>query len=134
MGAVYEKAVRGSMDEIARRIEQSVQQRGYGILGSIDLREKMNSKGVDFKPACRIYEVCSPERAKRVLERDMSISTALPCRIALYESAQGLRLATMRPTTILAAFGRPELDGEARRVEEDLEAVIDEVARASSGS
>lgn len=131
MEAVYEKAVRGSMDEIARRVERAVQQRGYGILGSIDLREKMNSKGVDFEPACRIYEVCNPQRAKRVLERDMSISTALPCRIALYESARGLRLATLRPTTILAAFERPDLDSEAQLVEEDLKAVIDEVARSS---
>ena len=128
MGAVYERSVSGTIEEVGRRLEQAVQARKYGVLGCIDLREKMKSKGVNFGPACRIYEVCNPIRAKHVLEQDMSISTALPCRIALYESAGTLKLATLRPRSILAGFGRPELDDEAGQVEEDLKAIIDEVA------
>jgi uncharacterized protein (DUF302 family) len=130
MDPVYEKPVQGSLEEVESRVAKAVQDRGYGLLGSIDLREKMRGKGLDFAPACRVYEVCSPVRAKKVLERDMSISTALPCRISLYESGGRLHLATLRPTTILGAFGRTELEGEARQVEEDLVAIIDEVAAA----
>jgi hypothetical protein len=29
----------------------------YGVSGCVDLRERMKSRGVDFGPACRIYEV-----------------------------------------------------------------------------
>jgi uncharacterized protein (DUF302 family) len=128
MDPVYERSVRGDIDEVGRRLEQAVQARSYGVLGRIDLQEKMKSKGVDFSHACRIYEVCNPIRAKHVLENDMSIATALPCRIALYESAGTLKLATLRPRAILSSFNRPELDEEASQVEEDLKAIIDDVA------
>jgi len=128
MDAVYERSVSGDIDEIGRRLEHAVQARKYGVLGCIDLREKMKSKGVEFSPACRIYEVCDPNRAKQVLESDMSIATVLPCRIALYESAGTMKLATLRPRSILASFDRPGLDDEASQVEEDLKAIIDDAA------
>ena len=128
MDAVYERSVTGDVDEIGRRLEHAVQARKYGVLGRIDLQEKMKSKGVDFDQACRIYEVCNPIRAKQVLATEMSIATVLPCRIALYESAGTMKLATLRPRSILASFGRPELDDEASRVEDDLKAIIDDAA------
>ena len=128
MEAVYEKTVGGNVEEVGQRLERAVHEHKYGVLGWIDLREKMRSKGVEFGPACRIYEVCSPVRAKRVLEQDMSISTALPCRIAVYETAGAVKVATLKPRTILASFDRPELDEEAGQVENDLKAIIDDVA------
>ena len=50
-----------------------------------DLRAKMTEKGVEFTRECRIYEVCNPQQAKKVLEKNMEISTALPRRISVYE-------------------------------------------------
>jgi len=126
MKTVYERSVSGDIDEIGRRLEHAVQARKYGVLGCIDLREKMKSKGVDLGSACLIYEVCNPIRAKQVLASEMSIATVLPCRIALYESEGTMKLATLRPRSIIAGFDRPELDDEASQVEEDLKAIIDD--------
>ena len=128
MKSVYEKIVAGSVEEVGQRLEQAVKEHGYGVLGQIDLREKMRSKGVEFGPECRVYEVCNPVRAKRVLEHDMRISTALPCRITVYQTDGSVKVATLKPRTILAAFDRPELDDEASQVEEDLKKIIDDVA------
>jgi uncharacterized protein (DUF302 family) len=49
-----------------------------------DLRSKLREKGIDFNRDCFIYEVCNPQRAKKVLEVNAEISTALPCRISIY--------------------------------------------------
>lgn len=122
----------GKIDEEAARLERAIQERGYGLLGTIDLAEKMRAKGLEFARACRVFEVCNPNRARDVLEHDMRLSTALPCRISLYEAEDGgVRVATLRPTTILSAFDQTDLQKEARAVEADLVAILDAVAPAS---
>ncbi|HVS16389.1 MAG TPA: DUF302 domain-containing protein [Thermoanaerobaculia bacterium] len=131
MSNVYERTVAGDIESVGQRLEQAVKDRSYGVLGQIDLRQKMRDKGLAFEPACRVYEVCNPARARTVLERDLQVSTALPCRIALYERAGRVHVATLRPSIILAAFDRPELAGEAEVVEADLIAILDQVASGS---
>ena len=37
----------------------------------------------------------------------MSVSTALPCRISIYEEGGKTVLATLKPTTLLAMFNTP---------------------------
>jgi uncharacterized protein (DUF302 family) len=88
----------------------------------------MASKGVEFGPECRIYEVCNPQRAKHVLERNMSISTALTCRIALYQKEEKVTLPTLLPTQVLSMFETPDLAPVARSVEDDIKAIMDETA------
>jgi len=130
MSSVYEKPVSGSIEEVGERLVRAVESHKYGVLGTIDLKEKMNDKGIEFEPACRVYEVCNPLQASKVLQHDMSVSTALPCRISIYEAGGQLRLATLKPTRILGVFGHEELNQQALQVEQDLIAIIDEVAEA----
>ncbi|MCP5470178.1 MAG: DUF302 domain-containing protein [Chlamydiales bacterium] len=65
---------------------------------SIDLTiiETMQKKGVPFDRECQIFEICQPQQAKRVLEQNMSLSTALPCRISLYQEGSKTMMATIR--------------------------------------
>jgi uncharacterized protein (DUF302 family) len=85
----------------------------------------MNAKGVAFHQACRILEVCNPKQARDVLEADMSISTALPCRILVYEDAGVIKVATLRPTALFQLFNNKEMAHVARKVEETLMRIID---------
>jgi uncharacterized protein (DUF302 family) len=50
----------------------------------------------------------------------MSISTALPCRISVYEENGKTVLATLKPTTLLAMFNAPHLEGVAQEVEDTI--------------
>lgn len=117
------------LGRVTADLEQAVTRHKFGILGVHDLKAKMTEKGVQFARECRIYEVCNPQQAKKVLERNMEISTALPCRISVYEEGGGTRLATMKPTAILALYGTPELKGVAEEVEATLTTIMAEAAR-----
>jgi len=117
------------LDQLSRDLEEAVQRNKFGIVGVHDLKETMQKKGVDFKPRCLIYEVCNPHQAKRVLEADMEISTALPCRISLYEEGTKSALSTIKPTAMLALFGKEELEAVAREVEETVIRIMNEAAR-----
>ncbi|MCA9028073.1 MAG: DUF302 domain-containing protein [Planctomycetaceae bacterium] len=122
---LYEKQARGTVDEVVARIEAAAAANQFGILGIHDLKQKMNAKGLDFGPECRVLEVCNPGKAKTVLESDMSISNALPCRISVYEEGGAVKVSTLKPTQLLALFNRPELDTVANDVEDALLRIID---------
>lgn len=117
-----------SLDRVAGDLEQAVARHKFGILGVHNLKESMAKKGVAFERECRIFEVCNPHQAKRVLETNLEISTALPCRISLYEEGGKTKLATIKPTTMIALYQKPELKGVAGEVEATLMAIMTEAA------
>jgi uncharacterized protein (DUF302 family) len=115
----------GPIERVVERLEKAAAENQFGVLGVHDLKEKMAAKGVDFACECRIVEVCNPHKAKAVLEENMSISTALPCRISVYEEDNKVKVATIRPTMLLNLFDSPELQGVAREVEDTLIRIIE---------
>jgi len=126
---LYKIHSRKSLPEVARGLEAAAQKYKFGILGVHDLKAKMQEKGVEFGRDCRIFEVCNPHQAKKMLEANAEISTALPCRISVYQEGDGVTLATLRPTALLEMFGTPGLQAVAQEVEETLVAMMQEAAK-----
>lgn len=62
-------------------LESSVKSLGFGVLHIHDLGETLRNKGMDFEENCRVFEVCNPVQAAKVLSMDMRLNMALPCRI-----------------------------------------------------
>ena len=122
---IYVKETEGPIDDVVARLEQASAANQFGVLGLHNLKEKMAAKGVEFHCQCRVMEVCNPHKAKEVLEQNMSISTALPCRISIYQEADKVKVATIRPTMLLNLFDSPELQAVAREIEETLIRIID---------
>jgi uncharacterized protein (DUF302 family) len=110
-------------------LEQAVTRNSFGVLGVHDLKAKMAEKGVPFTRECRIFEVCNPHQAKKVLDANLEISTALPCRISVYEEGGRTRLATIRPTALIELYGTAELRSVAEEVEDTLVRIMSEAAR-----
>jgi uncharacterized protein (DUF302 family) len=117
------------LDRVAADLEQAAIRNKFGVLGVHDLAAKMREKGVAFARECRIVEVCNPQQAKKVLEANLEISTALPCRISVYDEGGTTKLATLLPTAMLAMFPNPELRAVAEDVEATILRIMDEAAR-----
>jgi uncharacterized protein (DUF302 family) len=103
-----------TVSEAAAALQTAVQDNHFGVMQVHNLKETMTKKGVEFARECLIFEVCQPQQAKKVLDQNMSVSTALPCRISIYEEDGKTILATLKPTTLLAMFNTPQLKGVAR--------------------
>jgi uncharacterized protein (DUF302 family) len=114
---------------LATDLEQAVARHKFGVLGVHDLKAKMAEKGVPFARECRIFEVCNPHQAKKVLEANLEISTALPCRISVYEEGGKTKLATIRPTALIDLYRSPELKQVAQEVEDTMAKIMAEAAR-----
>jgi uncharacterized protein (DUF302 family) len=117
-----------ALADVARDLEAAVARHQFGVLGMHDLKATMAKKGVTFARECRIFEVCNPHQAKTVLEANLEISTALPCRISVYEEGGVTKLATIKPTAMIALYPNPELAQVAREVEQTLERIMADAA------
>src|SRR5664279_3637485 len=109
-----------TVSETAAALQAAVQANHFGVMQVHNLKETMAKKGVEFAHECLIFEVCQPQQAKKVLEQNMSVSTALPCRISLYEEDGKTILATLKPTILLRMFDSPQLEGVAQEVEHTI--------------
>jgi uncharacterized protein (DUF302 family) len=115
-----------TVSEAAAALQAAVQANHFGVMQVHNLKETMAKKGVEFAHECLIFEVCQPLQAKKVLDQNMSVSTALPCRISIYEEGGKTILATLKPTTLLAMFNAPELEGVAQEVEDTIVKIMKE--------
>ncbi|TWU30485.1 DUF302 domain-containing protein [Bythopirellula polymerisocia] len=117
-----------TVSEASAALQAAVQANHFGVMQVHNLKETMTKKGVEFAPECLIFEVCQPQQAKKVLEADMSVSTALPCRISIYDEDGKTILATLKPTTLLAMFNVPQLKEVAQEVEDTIVKIMKEAA------
>jgi uncharacterized protein (DUF302 family) len=132
MNMLYMRETNKSIDQVGAALERAAKERQFGIMTIHNLRETMQKKGIEFNRDLRIYEICNPQQAKRVLEAEPNISTALPCRISVYRADGKTKLATIRPTVQLGMFERKDLEQIAKEVEDVIIAVMDEAAKEGS--
>jgi uncharacterized protein (DUF302 family) len=118
-----------SFEAAAADLEQAVTHHGFGVLHVHDLAATLRAKGVPFQEHCRIFEVCNPKIAGRVLSADMRLNMALPCRISVFTEGGQTRIGLIRPVEMLSALSSdPALVDVARDVERATIAMIDEAA------
>jgi uncharacterized protein (DUF302 family) len=125
---LFEVESRKTAAEIDAAIREAAVRHRFGVLGVIDLKEKMNEKGVDFDRDCKVYEICNPHQAKRALDANGAVSAALPCRISVYGVPGNYKIATILPTAMMQAFGAPEIDAVAQEVESSMIGIVKESA------
>ncbi len=114
-----------TFEQASADLQASVTAHGFGVMAMHDLGKTLRSKGIDFPEDCRVFEVCNPQQAARVLMQDMSLTTALPCRISVYTEAGQTRIGMIRPEGMLSTLSSdPELMEVARQVDASATAII----------
>ncbi len=116
-----------SFDQAVNDLENAVKNNGFGILHIHDLGTTLRSKGVAFKEECKIFEVCNPIEAAKVLSADMRLNMALPCRISVYTEHASTKIGFIKPEGILSALSDNKiLENTAKEVEAKVEKMLDE--------
>jgi len=95
-----------------------VQRHGFGVLHVHDLGATLRSKGIDFAEECKVFEVCQPAQAAKVMAVDMRLNMALPCRISVYTEKSSTSIGLIRPVPMLAALSQ---DATLLQVAEEVE-------------
>ena len=118
-----------SLGEVRQAFEDAASRHKFGIMGVHDVADRLHAKGLGFNRRLYIYEVCNPNVAKRVLDANVQIGAALPCRVSVYSDGDEIVLETLKPTLLLSLFQTPTLEGAAEEVEQALAAMMEEAAK-----
>ena len=116
-----------SFDQASVDLEAAVKRHNFGVLHVHDLGTTLRSKGVAFTEQCKVFEVCNPGQAAKVLATDMRLNMALPCRIFVYTENNKTRIGMVKPAQILSSLSQDAaLAKIANEVEEATITMIDE--------
>ena len=116
-----------SFEAACADLEAAVKNNGFGVLHVHDLGLTLRSKGFQFSEQCRVFEVCNPGQASKVLSLDIRLNMALPCRISVYTEAGCVKLGYIQPVDMLGALSSdPALKQIAGEVEASMSNILDE--------
>jgi uncharacterized protein (DUF302 family) len=116
-----------SFEQAATDLEAAVKRNEFGVLHIHDLGNTLRSKGIAFAENCKVFEVCNPGQAGKVLSTDMRLNMALPCRISVYTERGKTMIGMIKPAPLLAALSQePFLANVAHEVEAKTIKMIDE--------
>lgn len=116
-----------SFDQASADLESSVTRHGFGVLHVHDLGTTLRSKGIEFDENCRVFEVCNPGQAAKVMSADMRLNMALPCRISVFTENGKTKIGLIKPAPMLATLsGDATLLQVAKEVEEKTILMVDE--------
>jgi uncharacterized protein (DUF302 family) len=116
-----------SFDQASADLESAVKNNGFGVLHVHDLGNTLRSKGIAFDKQCRVFEVCNPGQAAKVLSADMRLNMALPCRISVFTEQGKTKIGFIRPVPMLAALSQdPALAQIATEVEAKIIKMVEE--------
>lgn len=116
-----------SFDAAAKDLEAAVERHGFGVLHVHDMGAILRSKGIKFTNECKVFEICNPKQAEKVLATDLRLNMALPCRISVYTERGHTRIGLVRPSDILSSLSDDrKLRDVAEEVEEATIAMVEE--------
>ena len=116
-----------SFTQASADLESAVKNHGFGVLHIHDLGNTLRSKGLEFDNECKIFEVCNPSQAAKVLSIDMRLNMALPCRISVYTEQGKTKIGLIKPAQMLLTLSQDKALAEvANEVEEKIMQMVDE--------
>lgn len=121
----YTVTSRYGVEEAASRLQAKLQERGYGILSTINVQKILKEKnGQEIDPYL-ILDVCNPRHAGSAIETHKEVGLVLPCKISIYMDGESTKVSLLRPTESIRMTGLDDLGSLAGTVEDELRQTIE---------
>jgi uncharacterized protein (DUF302 family) len=131
MAYFYSRNLKIPFDEAVQKAIQSLQQQGFGIITTIDLKETLKQRlNIDFRQY-RILGACNPQFAYKAISLESHIGLMLPCNVVVQEHENGeIEVSAINPLeTIDKTTITPQLTAIAEEVSNSLRAAVDNLHR-----
>ena len=113
--------------EAVRKTKYELAKEGFGILTEIDVKSALKKKlNVDYGNYL-ILGACNPPFAYRALQAEKEIGLLLPCNVIVYEDDNKVFVSAILPRVAMKMVENPSLADIAKKVEEKLKKVVDNV-------
>lgn len=124
MNYSIKKQVKYSFADAVAKTKAALSEEGFGILTEIDVKATLKKKlDMDWDNYV-ILGACNPQFAFQALQAEKEIGLMLPCNVIVYEDKSKVFISAIRPTTAMGMVENPALADIAKKVEEKLTKVI----------
>ncbi len=121
------KQVNHSFADAVAKVKEELSKQGFGVLTEIDVKKTLKDKlHVEWSNYV-ILGACNPPFAFQALQAEKEIGLFLPCNVIVYEDGGKVYASAIRPTVAMEMTQNPVLADVAKKVEEKLLAVINEL-------
>jgi uncharacterized protein (DUF302 family) len=121
----FMKETKMPFEKAVAAVTEALRKEGFGILTTIDVKEKFKEKlGIEFKKYT-ILGACNPPLAHKALSVEEDIGLLLPCNVVVRETAGGSVVSIIKPTVAMQMIKNERLASLAREVEAKLRKVFD---------
>ena len=123
---VYIEKSEKSVQEVVNKIQEVISNYKFGVLHIHNVKETLNSKGINFKNECQILDICNPVVANEFLSSDMSLSSIMPCKISVYKE-DGETTIAVNSLVQLVDDINPEMIELAQETQKSILKIIEDV-------
>ncbi len=114
-------------EQSCQDLERAVKNHNFGVLYVHDIKQTLQNRGESFDEECRVFEVCNPSHASKVLSEDMRLNMALPCRVSVYTENSEVMIGMLEPSKMISALSdRAALLKVADEVQKTMISIIEE--------
>jgi len=123
------RTTRLTFGDADRRIRETLQEEGFGVLTEIDVRATLQKKlGVEITPYV-ILGACNPTLALQAISAEPDVGLLLPCNVVVRELPEGgTMIEALDPTVQLEIASNERLRALSLQVRDRLQRAVDRAA------
>lgn len=116
-----------SFNDAVAKVTETLKKDGFGILTTIDVKEKFKEKlNIDF-PKYQILGACNPPLAHKAISAEWDIGLLLPCNVIVYEKEESVWVGIIKPTQAMAMVENEQLKQIATEVEAKFKKIFETI-------
>jgi uncharacterized protein (DUF302 family) len=128
--------VKAPLPEVLTALEAAIARRNYFVAGTNHLDDTLRRRAAELGTRFdfdhyKVLSFCNLTLADEALRAHPYVGAFMPCRVAVFaqKGSPDVIIVTMRPTFLSRLFRSPEVERLARRVEADVLAILEMVAK-----
>jgi len=115
--------------QIKMGIQSGAEAENMNVVGTLDVQQGLNERGIKSNQPYVIYEVCNLVLGAKILKSTPEFGAFAPCKIVMYEQNGQLKLMTYLPTYALKYFPKnPESAKVAQELDHQIITVMKQAA------
>jgi uncharacterized protein (DUF302 family) len=132
---VYQRRVASGRDagDVERSLQEAAAELGLQSLGMLSVQREIRERTGGTFPLLQVYLFCDPDLAVDLMKHNSAMAAYLPCRVTLYEDAQGVLWVMTSNLDLLLHGGRP-LPIALQERAAGLQAIFREVVDRAAGT
>lgn len=120
----FSKELEAPFDQVVDEVTERLKDEGFGVLTTIDVRDKLQEKlGVTMSDYV-ILGACHPPSAHKAILAEQDVGLMLPCNVIVYVRDGRTVVSIIRPTVAMQMIENPDLHAIAETIEGKLDNVM----------